>query len=256
MKWLAVILLVSNVLVFGWQLTKQVRESAAASRDIRALPANTPSLRLLAELSELPEQRAGAPDTNQTVEKNADGSRVESVDLDTQRNDFGEASASCIAIGPITKKEQLESIRDWLSERTTIVHTAKETVRERRFFWVYLESTSGAQALQKLNDLERRGVTDYMLIRRGGLKNAISLGLFRSQDSVNRRLAEMSRQGYKPVVVPKFESTDHYFVSATMAVGFEDPNSIPADVLGDASIEKQPCPVPRGIAGRETDNVL
>ncbi len=253
MKWLAVAFLVANVLVYGSQLSKEVRESALVTKDIRALPSTAPSLRLLSELSELPKQRAEAPNAQQSA---GQSSNLSTVDLDPERNDLSEASESCVAIGPITKKQQLEILREWLRGRTSIVQTRMETVRERRFFWVYLESTTGAQAFQKLNDLERRGVTDYMLIRRGGLKNSISLGLFHSQDSVNRRLAEMSRQGYKPVVVPKFESTDHYFISATMAIGFEDIKLVPAEVLGDASIESRQCPSPSEIVGGETNEVI
>ena len=52
----------------------------------------------------------------------------------------------------------------------------------------------------------------------------------------------MSRQGYKPVVVPKFESTDHYFVHAKMAIGHEDTGLMLNVMLGDASIETQQCP--------------
>ena len=166
---------------------------------------------------------------------------VEAVDLNTELNDFGNASDTCIDIGPITNTEQLDNIRAWLRLRATAVHTRKETVRERRFFWVYLESTSDEQAQQNVDDLERRGVTDYLLIHRGGLKNAISLGLFRSQDSVNRRLAEMTQQGYKPVVVPKFESTEHYFIRATMAQGYEDTDNLPENLLGEATLEPANC---------------
>ena len=47
-------------------------------------------------------------------------------------------------------------------------------------------------------DLERKGVSDYLLINRNGLKNAISLGVFSSQDAVNRRLTEMTRKATSP----------------------------------------------------------
>ena len=86
----------------------------------------------------------------------------------------------------------------------------------------------------------------FLVAASGGLKNAISLGLFRSQDSVNRRLAEITRQGYKPVVVPKFETFDHYWVRATMAEGFEDISDVPDDLPGELVFEPIDC---AGIAG-------
>ena len=114
-------------------------------------------------------------------------------------------------------------------------------MRQRRFFWVYLEPTTDEAAQANLDDLRNRGVTDYMLIRRGELKNAISLGLFRSQDSVNRRLAEMSEKGYKPVVVPKFETTEKFWLAAQLAAGNEDSLDIPSALLGTAEARPVSC---------------
>ena len=121
------------------------------------------------------------------------------------------------------------------------MHTRQETIRQRQLFWVYLEPTSDTEAMDSINDLKRRGVTDYMLIRRGGLKNAISLGLFRSQDSVNRRLAEMTRQGYKPVVVPQFDTVENYWVRATLAEEFADLSVVPEALVGESTLEQIDC---------------
>ena len=114
-------------------------------------------------------------------------------------------------------------------------------MRERRFFWVYLVSTSDAEALQNLDDLGRRGVTDYMLVRRGDQNDTISLDFFRSQESVNRRLAEMNQKGYRPVVVPKFKMTEHHFIRVTLALGQEDTVDFPRDYLDEADLEEGSC---------------
>ena len=240
MKWFAILLLMVNVVLFGWQFNERLREKTIAAAGIPPLSPRTPGLRLVSELAELPELRAdaaeleaGTNDENEPV--------LEAVDLSTELNTFGDPSDNCISVGPITDDQQLANFKFWLRLRATAVHTQVETVRQRRFFWVYLEPASDAEAIKNLSDLERRGVTDYLLIRRGGLKNAISLGLFRSQDSVNRRLAEMTRQGYKPVVVPKFKTTENYWVRATMAEGFEDMSIVPPDLIGDATLEPIDC---------------
>ena len=52
MKWVAVGLLLGNVVFFGWHLTAHVRESVNTTVGVPDLPARTPSLRLLSELSE------------------------------------------------------------------------------------------------------------------------------------------------------------------------------------------------------------
>ncbi len=116
-----------------------------------------------------------------------------------------------------------------------------ETTQTRRFFWVYLEASTEDDAKNNLAELKRKGVKDYMLVREGDLKNAISLGLFRSQDSVTRRLEEMSEQGYKPVVVPKFEKTDQYWINASLAEGFEDVESVETELIAGAEILEVSC---------------
>ena len=242
MKWVAVGLLLGNVVFFGWHLTTHIRESVNTTEGVPDLPARTPSLRLLSELSELPVRRDTAVDgVSPTQNDGNENSVVEAVDLNTELNEIGDPSDICIGIGPITKGEQLANIKAWLRERATTVHTRREVVRERRFFWVYLVSTSDAEALQNLDDLGRRGVTDYMLVRRGDQNDTISLGFFRSQESVNRRLAEMNQKGYRPVVVPKFEMTEHYFIRATLALGQEDTVDFPRDYLDEADLEEGSC---------------
>lgn len=242
MKWLVIFLLLINVFVYGWQFNKDVREEAAVAAGVAPLPADAPSLRLVSELDELPPSREAVAAPTASLDADAATEVVaEAVDLTTEINSVGDASEVCVNVGPLKDSEALEKLKLWLRTRATVVHTQMDTVRERRFFWVYLEPVSDEQAKKDLSELERSGITDYMLIRRGGLKNAISLGLFRSQDSVNRRLTEMTRKGYKPVVVPKFETLEHYQVRAIMAKGFEDITDVSAEVLGESELRQIDC---------------
>ena len=119
--------------------------------------------------------------------------------------------------------------------------THSESTRKGRLFWVYLESTSSDEAERNLNDLRASGVTDTLLIRRGGMRNAISLGLFRSQDSVNRRLAEMNEKGYTPIVVPRYETSEQFRVVARLAAGNEAFPTVPERLLGGAQVQDISC---------------
>ena len=66
--------------------------------------------------------------------------------------------------------------------------------------------------MDTIRELKNKGVTDYRLISRGNLQNAISLGLFTNQASVNNRLRELEQKGYKPVVVPYYDGKRIYWV--------------------------------------------
>ena len=60
MKWIAIVLLVGNVVVFGWQFNQHVKEQTAATAGVPTLPPKTSSLRLVSELIELPPLRTTA----------------------------------------------------------------------------------------------------------------------------------------------------------------------------------------------------
>ena len=90
-------------------------------------------------------------------------------------------------------------------------------------------------------DLENKGIHDLLVIQRGDLKQAISLGVFSSQEAVNRRLAEITKQGYQPVVVPRIEATQRYWLRAHLALGAEDPTSIPQELLRGSAVAVLDC---------------
>jgi hypothetical protein len=88
-----------------------------------------------------------------------------------------------------------------------------QNAREAKMFSVFLEPTgTEAEAEKRLDDLKSKGITDYFLIRRGEMRNAIQVGTFRSQESVTKRLAEMERSGYKALVVPKSEDVQRFWL--------------------------------------------
>jgi len=239
LKTLVVLLLLANIGYFGWQYNEHVREQTSRARSISPLPSTTPRLKLIDELEELPPLRVQSD-----VVPRADRERssaAQDVDITTEVLTNGDASGVCINAGPFPTGSKLSDFQTWLRSRAATIHTATETVRKRELFWVYLEADSESAAQQNLADLKSKGVKDYLLIRRGGLKNAISLGLFSSQDSVNRRLAEMNRQGYKPVVVPRFETTNRHWVRANLVKGHEDITEAPAELLGTAQLLQISC---------------
>ncbi|MGR8948709.1 MAG: SPOR domain-containing protein [Gammaproteobacteria bacterium] len=238
MKWLVIILLLGNVLAFGFLYNAELnaRTRAATTQKDAKLPPGTPTLTLIAELADIPTLRAES-DREEFTEDAPDPEVAASTEVNTE----AVSADVCIRTGPFKQSSVFKSFREWLRPRTKLLTSEVETVQTRRFFWVYLEATNEDDARNNLADLKRKGVKDYMLVREGNLKNAISLGLFRSQDSVTRRLEEMSEQGYKPVVVPKFEKTDQYWINASLAEGFEDVESIETELVNDVKILEVSC---------------
>jgi hypothetical protein len=210
MKPLALVLLILNVAGLYWLYTDRVTEIVRQADTRAAIPADAPTLTLLAELDHIPPLKVPDPESGPVLNNAAEI--------------FGEVVGTdlCVSIGPFADATARDEFRGWLRNYVAELKMRVEQVRERQFFWVYLEPTSAEDASRHIDDLQNRGFTDYMLIRRGNLKNAISLGLFRSQDSVNRRLAELSEKGYSPVVVPRFETSDRYWLIGRLGEAHQD----------------------------------
>ena len=225
MKILAIALLLANVGLVAWQYQTHVQTLAKATVAHEPLPSDAASIKLVSELPALPEQRAAhhaAPAPTVTADVQAD---VVAADL-------------CVDIGPFGDAKARDEVRDWLHDYVAATYMRVETVRKRQFFWVYLEPGSDRAARQNLAELRDRGIQDTLLIRRGDMKNSISLGFFRSQDSVNRRLAELNEKGYKPVVVPRFETSDLYWLSARLAEQYTQAPEVPDTLLGSSAKHK------------------
>ncbi len=270
MRWVALLLLLANVGYFAWQYNATLEGAAHGARQAPPLPPDAPSVTLLSELDELPPLRAPAvPDepiaraAESTVDAGPSsdaGAARERVlpapyDLpaegpppppvppprDHRAASFNVPSNVCLTVGPFAQKSDYVKLADWLQAYATRVEPLIRTLPEQRLFGVYLEPRSQAEAEANLEDLKRKGVRDYLLVRREGLEHAISLGVFSSQDAVNRRLAELNEQGYQPIVVPRTEATEVYFLGVQLAQGHEEPPVLPSELLGAASAEPVDC---------------
>lgn len=214
MRWIFLILLLANVVYFGWELDRETRMRMQNTTVATPVPASAGRLTLIREMDNPPPARSTS-DTIETSEGETDAAGggatlplaeklVEQLP-DIRAGGLGAelGAAYCITYGPLPEESQARGLNDWFRSRdagTRLRHTDRE---KRGLFWIYLApQESRAQAEKLLEKLRTQGIRDYRLIRRGNLENAISLGLFSNQHAVNERLGELKDKGYKPVVVP------------------------------------------------------
>ncbi|MFK8067456.1 MAG: SPOR domain-containing protein [Gammaproteobacteria bacterium] len=201
MKWIAIFLLLINVGYFGLQINNSLKKTAPASTPSQKMVKNsTKSLVLLSELEELPMLREG----QNVIEKELENNMPEmEMGKEIPFDSFG----TCLSIGPYQSDIEVIDLNNWL-QFNRIPH--RERIEEKRTserYWVYLAPQTEAKAKAQLQELRRKGLKDYYLIGKGDMKNAISLGLFSRQSTVNNRLAELKKVGYNPVVVPQHKIT-------------------------------------------------
>lgn len=241
MKWVFILLLVSNVGYLGWELDRETSLSIQRQLGRTVIPPDAASLKLLSELTEKPVSKSfslpgeetqmeapsnpSEPEMLVTTEMNQNPQapsndlfigmpELINVDhdrllLNMVRNTNREQTQSdsrdkvCFSYGPFAQEADFSELQEWFGLRNQAFSQRLEYEQDKELFWVYLAPLPDrARAEATLSELENQGVKDYRLIHKGSFKNAISLGLFSSQAGVNRRLSELNSKGYQPVVVP------------------------------------------------------
>lgn len=223
MKWLFIILLVANLIYLGWELDRQATIDDMQNREALVIPPHVKKLVLLKELPSPPAPRSAQEEKKEdTVAEGEEVMRADAApsidvmieekfaqELVAQLPDISVAEpvdtpeAMCFSFGPFPDDQQGQDLKAWFEGRQVFVQQRPEKDRENQLFWIYLapqDSLGGA--MQAIEDLKEKGIQDYRLNETGDLRHAISLGLFSTQASVNKRLNELKDKGYRPIVVP------------------------------------------------------
>lgn len=237
MRWLVIILLLANVVYFGLELDRETRMQFRNTASALPVPDSASRLTLIREMDSPPETRS-TQDTIETYDRNgsADGEETPPLaeelmeklpDIRTSGLSRDIPGAYCISYGPLPEEAQATGLNDWFRSRDVATRLRHDDRQKRGLFWVYLAPRESRQeAMEVLEELKTQGISDYKLIRRGNLKNAISLGLFSNQYAVNERLGELEDKGYKPVVVPYTNVDRVYWLDVRIGGAAEQMNEI------------------------------
>ncbi len=245
MKWLFILLLLLNVIYFGWELDRQTRIEVKNSTAPFIIPNNVKQLVFLRELESPPELRnqpilndesdAGDIDVNSLTDQSGSndqltdnvmiegkfsGNLVSNLpDISAKRisQDEESAEALCFSYGPFPANEQAKNLKQWFEQKEILVNQRTDNEHAKQLFWIYLApQKSRENAIAAIEDLKSKGIKDYRLISSGDLRNAISLGLFSTQVIVNKRLNELKSKGYQPIVVPYHNTKVIYWVDVKL----------------------------------------
>ena len=101
----------------------------------------------------------------------------------------------CLEFGPLTEADRARALADLDSLALGKLLTQKR-IETTTSFWVYLPpAPSRAEADRRVADLRTRGLGDVAVVDAGPQRNAVSLGLFQTEDAANNRLAEAQKLG-------------------------------------------------------------
>lgn len=123
-------------------------------------------------------------------------------------------------LGPDEFAQVRERLKGLAGER---VMSFTEVPLETRHWVIFPPLPSPETAAAKLDELVASGLQDAFVVRDGVWRNAISLGLFASDDAARRRVREVEDKGVHGTrieLVPR-QGTDFYFV-----IRSEDPEAL------------------------------
>ncbi len=101
----------------------------------------------------------------------------------------------CLEWGPFGESERAKALADVEPLALGKLLTQRR-VEASPAYWVYLPSfASKAAADKRAGELRAGGVKDVAVVDGGAQRFVLSLGVFRTEDAANTRLAEISKQG-------------------------------------------------------------
>ncbi len=207
MKWIAWILLLANLAVAGFFISRDYWPRQAPSA-MAPLNVDRLSLRSQSEVARKKTASQQEPDV--------------------------EAAALCIEWRGLGRDEFLsarEQLKAMAGER---VMSFSEVPVNTRHWVIFPPLPSPQSAATKLSELKAAGMRDAFVVADGSWRNAISLGLYANDQSARRRVSELEAAGVlgtRIELLPR-QGTDFYFV-----IRSDDP-----DVLKDLSGLKQAYP--------------
>lgn len=225
MKWVCLLLLAANLAYFGWTLDQRTRENLQSRAERLQVSKDVPRLKLISELEQPPVRRMDVSEerAQERVGGTASGLVATLPEISTTLPEslivpMRLTKDACFSFGPFAEAGRARQLESWLREQGTTVRLHRENGNEKQqLFWIYLAPDAGAEEV--MHELRASGIRDISLIDSGDMQNAVSLGLFSNQASVNRRLRELEGTGYQPVVVPYNDSRPVYRVEARIMLG-------------------------------------
>ena len=104
----------------------------------------------------------------------------------------------CAHAGGFPDRRAVAEAALWLqAQGAEVLHVRHEEHRVAGSYQVYLPPFENrGQAAAKVREIRGRGVRDVAVIPDGDLANGISFGIYREEDNMHRRVAELDRLGY------------------------------------------------------------
>ena len=192
------------------------RRAYLRARSLRSADGETP-----------PEKSVGAAEAAAGEEPEAENRVLVSPEPETA-SDQGAGdplplSGVCARAGGFGDLDAVAGAVKWLKARgAEIVDVRQEENRSIKSYRVYLPPfQSHEKAAEAVREIQGRGVRDVAVIGEGALKNGVSFGVYRDEENMRRRVADLEALGYPARSASDVQADDDYVVEVRAPAVFE-----------------------------------
>lgn len=123
-----------------------------------------------------------------------------------------EENLVCYKIGPFNKKDNAQQFFEHMQPIVKQARLSEKFMTGSKF-WVFLPEQKSLKAAQKIvNQLALKGINDYQILTILGKKNAISLGLYKEQKIAELRMKQIKKMGYLPEITTVKSEISRYWL--------------------------------------------
>ncbi len=153
---------------------------------------------------------------------------------------------ACYSVGPITDEVLATQLFDRLEKRSDALVLRNETINVYDDLLILAAPEPDRQATRRLiARLEKAGVTDYYLFRRGPHKGRVSLGLYRGSRTAAERREILAARGFETEIVNRRKTTTRFWLDGSLQAGTDLPDQaqeIATSLPPSAAFEQITCP--------------
>lgn len=242
-------MVVLNVMFFGWQLAQSDDPVPTIKSDSKNNNSRYKTITLLHESPQLNLSNNRPIPTPTSVTKLAVNQSSERTPPALSKNKsissrLGEARkekeklakneiVNCFKLGPYSVKLNAENSLARTKSYGAVVNLYSEEKRERFRYWVLVPTRSKQAALKKIKSFKEKGIDDVYLIREGKKKDNISLGIFRARPIAKKRIQQLQKLGFSPVVEKHYKVRNEFWLTIKETVRGPLSGKAWEDIMGD-----------------------
>ncbi len=151
----------------------------------------------------------------------------------------------CGIIGPLKDRQVAKDVVEDLSGSEIEAKLERKIEKEQIGYWVVIPPVEdGSQAQAKIDELAQVGLKDIWHFRGGGMKNAISLGMFAKKENAENFSKEVLKKGFKTEMQPRYLNRTKYLVKFSIAKSKTVTENLWQDVerkYSKMQFSRQPC---------------